>query len=295
MNDESWAPALPVLEQREQGRQTEVLDFPKYGALYGRFLLASLPGADIANTIDPDKKVEFKDMMLDALRERDYNPVFQNLSIEERQEQWKDFKPSTEYSTAYSQWRTEFTGFMTKITDSNRESALMIIMLNPKNAVQFTENDADELFEEFCGGKSDITNFIKRVKTNLISDGRINPTNFQELLRDLEWIASGLFGKNTASQAVTRLIELESALHNDPGKVLDTFNLNRERINKLEQSERMSLGFLHDTLRLQVKLSPTQAESEEVISATVPKPAPVPESDEDEQLQIKPPPTASQK
>ena len=77
-----------------QERQSEILNLPKYGALYGRFLLASLPGADVPNIIDPAKQVKFDfDTVLGhAPDSRNYNPVFENFSLNERKEQFeRDF------------------------------------------------------------------------------------------------------------------------------------------------------------------------------------------------------------
>lgn len=271
-------------ERPQQG--LEILDsekLGKYGAVYGRFLLASLPGADTANIIDQYKTVEFNVLTVDTLKDRNYNPVVENFSLDERREEWK----GVEYSQAYSQWRTKFTDFMTRITDTNKETALMMIMSNPKNAVEFTENDAGQLFTEFCSGGSNIANFIERVKTNLISEGKINPISLQELLPHLQWIASGLFGKNTASIAVTRLIELESALHNNPEQVMEFFNSNKERISMPTDDEKKILIPLYQSLIRQENKAVT-------IDEPTLKPAPVSQPQTEEpnegQLEIKPPP-----
>lgn len=265
-------------EQKEQGEQAEILNLPQYGALYGRFLLASLPEAKINDIVNPDnKKLEFNNLTADTLEKRNYNPIFENFSFNERQEEWKTVPL---FNNAYNQWRTKFTGFMINIQDSQREKALRIILANNKEAKEFTVNDADTLFKEFCDGKSDITNFLKRVTTNLVNDGEINPANLQKLLPHLQWIASGLFGKDTASYGVTRLIELESALCNNPSNVLNV--LNEKRINNPGEDEKRILGLLHKSL-------PVQQESKPVTTADAPKPPPVPPGKEDE-LPVAPPP-----
>jgi len=260
----------------EQIKQLEILDFPKYGTLYGRFLLASQAKTlqEAANIIDSNKTVDLlRDLQIkdDALEKKNYNPPVENFSINERQEQWKDFIPSTEHSTAYSQWRTEFTGFMTgSITDSKRESALRVIMPNLKQVADFTEDDADQLFNDFCNGGSDINKFIMWVTKNLADNGQVNPTNLQELLPHLQWIASGLFGKNTASDVVTRLIELESAMHNNTNLVLDTLLNNDVRINTPTDDEKRILGFLHDSFPVRQEIKTFTIESTPPAAPVIP-------------------------
>ena len=232
-------------DQSEQVKHSEILNLPKYGALYGRFLLASLPDAKIGKIIDPaNTTVEFDNLTEDILKKKDCNPVFENLSFAERKEEWKGI----EYSQAYNQWRTQFTDFMINIQDPQRLKALKTILSNNKEAKEFTIGDADRLFNEFCRGKSDIDNFIARVVTNLGNNGEINPTTLQELLPHLQWIASGLFGKNTSSYGVGRLIEIESAIHNSPVQVMEIFNSNKGRINALTDDEKRVLGPLHKSL-----------------------------------------------
>lgn len=230
----------------------EILDaekLGKYGALYGRFLLASQaqPG-EIANILDPDKSVEFN-LATATLKKRNYNPISENLSFKERQEEWKE-APS--FADAYREWKTKFTSFMTKITDPKREFILSMIMHDSKKATDFNETDADRLFNDFCKGKSDVTAFIDRVTASLVnpdSDGKIDPITIQSVLPHIEWIASGLFGKKTASQVVTRLIELESALHNNTEQVIGIFNSDKlGRINMLTDGERGVLGDLHSLI-----------------------------------------------
>jgi len=259
--------------QTEQIKQLEILDFPKYGTLYGRFLLASQAKTlqEAANIVDPNETVSLvwdlqtKD---DALEKRNYNLAVESFSINERQEQWKDFIPSTEHSTAYSQWRTEFTGFMKQIEDRQRIRALKIIVSTIKEPVDFIEGDADQLFNDFCKDGSDLNKFITRVTKNLAHNGEINPTTLQELLPHLQWIASGLFGKNTASDVVTRLIELESAMYNNSNLVLDTFRADKVRINTPTDDEKRILGFLRDSF-------PVPQEGKTVTIEPTPQAAPV--------------------
>lgn len=276
-------------EAPQQG--LEILDaekLGKYGALYGRFLLASQaqPG-EIANILDPDKPVEFNLTTDVPLKKRDYNPISANLSFQERQEEWKEV-PS--FDAAYSQWRTKFTGFMTQITDPKREFILNMIMHGSKKAADFNETDADRLFNDFCKDKSDVTTFIDRVTASLVNpdgNGKIDPITIQNVLPHIEWIASGLFGKKTASTVVTRLIELESAIRNNPGQVIGIFNSAKQRIKNLTDDERGILSSLRSLI---------PQESKAVTSEPVTNPAPAvasekPKPDKEEPLtaSIQPP------
>lgn len=273
---------------KEQNNPSEILDLKKYGALYGRFFLASLPGAKINDILDPDKKVEFNDLTITLLRaERNFNPIFENFSLNERKKRWEDFKPSKEYPTAYDQWLKEFTGFMVNIQDPQREKALGIILRSDKKAKEFTVDDADQLFKTFCKGKSDIEGFLERVMEHLIvtSPKGINPTNLQQLSPHLEWIASGLFGKETASHGITRLIEFESATYNSKDKVVKILNSNKARISAPLDDEKRVLGFLRNSLPVPQK--------EEEVPAKPPPSTPLPpplKKEEEEGVPPKPSP-----
>lgn len=257
----------------------EILDaekLGKYGALYGRFLLASqAQPEEVANILDPGKPVEFNLTTDVPLKKRDYNPISANLSFQERQEQWKDV-PS--FDAAYSEWRTKFTGFMKQITtDSKREMVLRMIMHDLKKAAaDFKESDADKLFKEFCNGKSDVTAFIDRVTRSLVNpdgDRKIDPMTIQNVLPHIEWIASGLFGKKTATTVVTRLIELESALHNNPEQVVGIFNADKQRVKNPTDDEWGILGSLHSLIP-QTK-APTPKPAAPVVTVTEPMPTTV--------------------
>lgn len=235
------------IPSKEPVGRLEILDLNHRG-LYGRFLMASqAQETEVPNIINPATPVEFnfaEDKVL--LDKRDYNPVFQNLSLKERQDQWKEIPL---FDNAYKQWRTEFTGFMINIQDPQRALALKAILANNKEAKDFTIKDADDLFNEFCRGKSDITNFLKRVTANLAraSDGKIDSANLKSLLPHLEWIASGLFGRQTAGMSA-RLVDLESQLYNNHAEVLAAFTSDKERIRILQPDERKVLSDLYSLI-----------------------------------------------
>ena len=289
----------------------EILDSEKlrnHGALYGRFLLASQAKTEkeAANIINPNKTVSLlRDLKTTdnalTLEKRNYNFVAEKSSLNERKDQWKEVPL---FDDAYKQWQEQFTRFMKNNIEqgSNREEALRIIMSDPKTkAAEFTEEKARGLFEKFCKDTSDIHAFVKSVTENLKgNDGKIDSTKLEKLLPDLQWIASGLFGKETASNAVTRLIELESAMNNDINLVLETVLINEQRHNPTDD-EKQILNALYKgeipSLIPQAKRVPTQ-ESKVAVPIVpgegVSKPAPIPKPDEDKIPPSPPPPTVSE-
>ena len=257
--------AMVEVERVREGdrpENREILDFKEYGGLYSRCLFASQAETQekADNIMDPyNTTVEFDDLTADAMkgRDRNYNFVCEKSSIAERKKQWEE----VEYSTAYSQWKKQFTGFMQSIKEKRGEKgeeAFGIIMGGDRNkqAKDFTEADADTLFNKFCKGKdnkdtSDIDLFVKLITSRLVfKNNKIELDNLKLLLPHLQWIASGLFGKETASQAVTRLIELESKIYNSPNNspmyvAVDVFSLDKgKRINNPTGDEKKVLGAL---------------------------------------------------
>jgi len=274
----------------EPQKGLEILDSERlrnHGALYGRFLKASLAKTqeEADNIIDPNNTKVEVNLAADALLNRSYNPVCERSSIAERKKQWENFKPSALHKSAYSQWQAEFTGFMNKNKDQ-RIRALKIILSDRDRAEFqktefFTVDYADHLFNDFCKDGSDVDSFIKRVTTNLASRrGKINPEYLKDQLDDLRWIASGLFGKETASNVVTRLIELESAIRNDPEQVVRFFNDNKDRINSPTDEEKGILrALLKGEIPTQVPTVPTVPEEDVSLKPApwnLPESAPVP-------------------
>ncbi len=190
----------------------EILDFKNQPILYSRLLLASQKDQteEISQAINPDDEAIATFYTSPSLDSRNYTPILENLSFNERREQWKGI----EFSDAYSQWRTKFTYAIQNINDEKRAEALKIIFPN-KETNEFALENADALFKDFSDGKSDTHRFIKRAITNLTREGKIDVEYLKVLLPHLEWLATGLFGKNTA-QITAGLIELESNIFNDP-------------------------------------------------------------------------------
>lgn len=241
----------------------EILDFQNYGSLYSRFLIASIENqADTSKAsgiIDPNVQVEFTLNNITSLdqKQRNYNPTFERFSFAERDELWKEFS----YEDAYQSWRTQFTEAIKNIKDEKRIGAFQTI-LPGKAPSDFTPNDADFLFELFSEDKSDVTEFVGVITRKLGHETKIDPAYLKILIPHFEWIASGLFGRQTASM-VTRLIELESELHNNPNNVIAAFTANKDRINTPQNQERRLLGAVHATLIHQQRVISDEEEDEE--------------------------------
>lgn len=284
-----------VGEQERRVVSVEILDLENHLGFYGRLFIASQAqtAQEVANIINPATEVEFKfDTDKGSLDKRNYNPVFKNLSFKERKDVWKE-----PYSEAKSKWLSQFTNFMHTIEKgSNRELALKTI-LPGKNAATFNEDDADDLFNKFCDGKSDVHKFTSMVVANLPSDKR-NSYNLTGLVPDLQWIASGLFGRQTA-RMVANLVHLESLFYNNQSAILQILDRNhiKEKIRSPQDNESQVLGVLYDLIP-QAERGPARV----VVPATpladaelTSQPAPVmrePDKDKEEQLEIKPPPLA---
>lgn len=252
---------------------TEILDLENHRGLYGRLLMASqAQPAEVANIINPAKQVEFN-WVADktGLDKRNYNPVFENYSLDERKKEWG----TAPFDDAYKQWRTSFTKFMKDIKkDSSRELALKAILPGIEDATKFTENNADALFNRFCKDTSDTHKFISQITEHVINS-KMGSTNLQALLPDLAWIASGLFGRKTAYMAIP-LINLESLLRGDSGGLtLDSFYA-KDITNKLGEDEKRVLGLLHDSFPVPQAKGPAQIITPVIVENVTPQPAPVP-------------------
>lgn len=233
----------PAPPESQPSTNLEILDFQNYGALYGRFLIASIENqADASRAsgiIDPTAQIEFNVTNILPLDQRNHNPTFESFSFAERDEQWKEFS----YEDAYQSWRTQFTEAINNIKDEKRIGAFQTI-LPGKAPSDFTPNDADFLFELFSEDKSDVTEFVGVITRKLGHDSKIDPAYLKLLIPHFEWLASGLFGRQTASM-VSRLVELESELHNNPNNIISVFSANKDRINTPQDHERRLLGVLH--------------------------------------------------
>ncbi len=243
----------PRPAEGEPRQGSEILNLNEYGALYVRFLLASQAKTqeEADNIINPNKTVSLRrDLKTtdDALEKRNYNLVCEKSSIAERKREWEN----TPYLEALGKWREQFTVFMNKDKNPQRIRAIRAILSDEDSAEfekteNFTAEYAENLFNDFCkDGRSDINKFIERVTANLSSSGskKIYPQYLKAELDDLGWIASGLFGKETASNVVTRLIELESAIRNDTSLVLENL-LTNEHIHNRTDDEKKILDALH--------------------------------------------------
>ena len=85
---------------------------------YGRLFLASQPSADVARLIDPASNVNVP-AKINVSPDRNYNPITEKLSSEERTEAWK----GKEFTQAYKEWRTGVAKAIRGITDQKKSGS----------------------------------------------------------------------------------------------------------------------------------------------------------------------------
>lgn len=235
--------AIPAPEPSLPG--SEILNLRTYAAVYGRFALSNLapdrkedilnPQIDLSGQFDPDR--------VTVLRDRGtYTGITKKLSIGERVKAWE----GTEFNKAYDSWSASFTKAIRGITDQSIKDALKVIVKD-KEAADFTPKDTQDLYDANCKGRSDVSVFVGGVMGNLATNGNVDPATLTRLLPHIEWISSKLFGKETAV-AISRMIELEAEITNNPSTVTQTLFADVNRIDKLEPEEERLLTLLHDGL-----------------------------------------------
>jgi hypothetical protein len=222
--------------------QPEILDIGNYGGLYGRLLLASQSSeAGVNNIINPAIKRVVEPSQITISEVRDYNPITERLSDDERVDAWKN----VEFTDAYAKWRTKLTKSIKSTTDEKRIQAIAVI--SGKLASEFSEEDADNLYNAFCKGKSDTTGFAKSIVANLQKDEKADPLWLTTLSPGIEWFSGSLFGKETAV-TVLRMIELETEITNNPTEVVQKIFSDKERVNNLTEQETKILTKLYGGL-----------------------------------------------
>ena len=243
--------------QSEQQREPEILDVNGFGGLYGRFLLASqTPESEVSTIINPDDNKQSEPSIATISKiitdKRDYNPITQKLSTSERQEAWKGI----EFEKAYESWKKQVTEAINKTTDEKRAETIKAI--SGKSALDFNESDADKLYIDFCKGKSDTTTFANSVVSTFKTDGNVDLAKIADLSSDIQWFAKNLFGKETAV-AVSKIIQLEAEMTNNPNKVVRKIFADKQRVNELKPAEKEILKSLYGGL----SAGKTEAESKE--------------------------------
>src|ERR1035437_9267285 len=98
---------------RRHEPKSETLNLNEYLGLYGRLFLASQPSADVAKLIDPASNVDLPSK-ISISSDRNYSPITQKLSNDERVEAWR----GVEFAEAYEKWRTGVVEAMQSITDT---------------------------------------------------------------------------------------------------------------------------------------------------------------------------------
>jgi len=240
-------------------KQPEILDVDSYGGLYGRLILASQSQeSEIANLINPGVKTDIDTSKLTISDSRDYNLITRGLSKNERLKAWEGI----EFNDAYKMWRSKFTKIIQSTTDEKKLEAINAV--SGKLASEFNEEDADNLYDAFSRGKSDTTAFAKLLVSKLKTDGKTDFVKIQELSSDIEWVAGGLFGKQTAV-AVSRIIEIEAEIaRNKPRDIVKKIFSDKNRINNLKDEETEILNKLYGGIDAVKTRSETFPKSQDV-------------------------------
>jgi hypothetical protein len=222
----------------------EILKQPDYAGLYGRIYLASKSPAEIDKYINPESYADVPVAL--NHRKRKYTQITHKLSVAERTQAWDGMN----FDDAYEAWSEGLTkrinGF--KPEDAGKLETLRLVMSETRRttltSVNFTVEDAKELFETFCSkGESNTDEFIKRAAGSLVTGDSIDPKK----LKDLGWVLGNLFGEQTA-EAVSRMIELEVKVRNRPHNktVKEAVFHDPTRVNNLNPEEKEILKHLYD-------------------------------------------------
>jgi hypothetical protein len=222
----------------------EVKAIKNYPGLYGRLLLASATRESdvVLSIIDPSTNIGVDLSGATISESRTYNPITEKLSHAERAAAWE----GVGFDNAYQQWKKEFTQVINDIApaETNRLAAFHAVFKD-KSAAEFTQADAETLYGRFCQGESNVDDFVKTVIGNLKADKK---TVDDALLKDLEWVSRKLFGKQTAI-AVSKIIELETEMGDNPKDFVRVIFSDPTRINNLNIEETNILAYLHDGLK----------------------------------------------
>lgn len=250
-------PVEPEPQVYTEAEQREILDINSYGGVYGRLLLASQSQeTEVRNIINPAIKGNIEPSQITISPERNYNPITRKLSSDERIAAWKGI----EFNEAYRQWRTKLTEAIKSTTDKKRIEAIAVI--SGKLASEFNEEDTDNLYNAFCKEKSDTTTFAKSIVANLQKDGNVDLLKIMTLSSGIEWFSGNFFGKQTAV-TVSRIIELEAEIANNPATVVQKLFSDKERINNLTDTETEILTHLYGGLyAAKIEIEPQEHESE---------------------------------
>ncbi|MGA2911858.1 MAG: nucleotide exchange factor GrpE [Candidatus Levyibacteriota bacterium] len=236
-----------MTERKPRGEPDhERLEPSDYSGLYGRLFLASRPSVDIAKFIDPASNVDVP-VGIDISPTRNYTRITKTLSDAEREEAWREVPT---FAKRYELWKKGVVHAVNGLTHTKEDKvnldALRRVMPGMQ-AKNFTETDAEKLFDEFCNnnGDSDTTKFIEKVFDSLAPNDYSDPKKLAEITRSLEWVSRKLFGQKTA-EAVSRMIELEAKVRSKPESTEEMFKDNRA--NALESKEYSTLTSLIEGL-----------------------------------------------
>jgi hypothetical protein len=238
-------------ERRTAGEPNpETLKTNDYAGLWARFYLASKsPQSELAGLLDPASTVDIMVATTKTTLETNYSPIAQKLSIQERISAWPPLLSKTSFDEAKQKWRADVKRVITRISDKDelRLEALRLVLPDVEHS-KFKVGDAETLYDDYCDGASNTDAFVKNVTQRLTVDGHVDMQKLSDLTTHLEWISSMLFGKETA-KAVSRMIEVQAQITNEPAKLADKLFHNKTRINNLSTPEKDVLGLLYNGLQ----------------------------------------------
>ena len=258
-------PTQPIQDNEPQPQNTEILT-PKFYGVSAILLQASNSTPDlISNIVNPDHNIGVSLDEPNPNLERNYTQITQSLSSKERRAAWQ----GNEFEPSITKWKSKLTEIATTTKNANKKHVIEII--SGKNSSEFTEIDAQNVFNLYCDGVSKTSKFVTQVVSNLKTEDnqKIDIAKLKSLEPEIKWMAHALFGEKTA-EIVMKFVEIEASMQNNPKKTVETlFTDNKNRLNNLNEEEKVFLKPLYDSLK---EITPPS------------NIAPPPEKDEDDEV-----------
>ena len=224
-----------------------VLNLEKYQGLYGILYIAGEATPDrIPHILNPDPSDPvLADDLIKAenkLPERvNFNPIAGKLSISERKRAWE----GVDFDEALKSWVEKRVDSARNTTDEKK--ILVLEKIYGKTASEINEHDVLGLYYESGGEEdSDIDGFINRVENAFSTDRMVDAKVIKDHIQEIEAVAAGFFGKNTA-RVIARGVELKAEIRNNPQRVLDEVIHANGRLNKLNPYESDILAPLYES------------------------------------------------
>lgn len=250
----------------EQGSvsKPEILDIRNFAGVYVRFLLASQDPSLLPDIINPNLSFEIP-TEISILTIRGYTPL---TPPNERIEAWNGLS----FRESYTKWETKLVSLVNSTSEGKRADAIKFV--SGKSPSEFNSKDVGRLYALLCDGKSDTTTYINSIVEGLSTDGKVDLQKLTDLQPGLEWFSAQFFGKST-SKAITKMVELQAEIVNNPKALVQKLFLDKDRLNssKLTDPEKEMLATLHDGLIFKRPLSQPGSSTQEVppISSDTPR------------------------